>query len=89
MRMQFKRYIGNDSIVDFRSHNLRKTFLTKLNREDKRDVAYIKKYARHKKIENTAKYIEYDSNEVISFLKEQQKEINGSDIKKKRTRKAN
>ena len=63
-----KRYISDDILKDFRTHNLRKTKLTALMREDGHDLAYVAKYARHVDVKNTMKYVGYEANEITDIL---------------------
>ena len=63
-----KRYvpIENDSLIEnFQTHDMRKTNLTKQLREDGMNIAAIQKYARHKKIDNTMKYVGYTEDENV------------------------
>ena len=63
LRKTLTRYVPKEFELDFRTHNLRKTKLTKLLKEDKYDLPFIAKYARHADIKNTIKYVAYDENE--------------------------
>ena len=63
-----KRYIPDEVLKEFRPHNLRKTKLTALMREDKCDIAFVAKYARHADINNTMTYVGYDADEVTNKL---------------------
>jgi len=68
-----KRYVPDKYIKDFRPHNLRKTKLTMLVKEEKLDLALVQSYARHSDVKNTIRYIEYDQNEKAAVLLDKQK----------------
>ena len=90
MRQTLSRYVPKEYELDFRTHNLRKTKLTKLLKEDGHNLPFVAKYARHLEIKNTMKYVEYDEHETITTLMAQQrKEMNDNEVLYKRNRKAN
>jgi hypothetical protein len=50
------------------SHDLRKTQLNKMCKEDNLPVLTVKKYARHQKYESTMRYVGMEEDEMISDL---------------------
>ena len=63
-----------EQFTDFMTHDLRKTKLKEMAREDKKDLAYVQKYAGHSSVNTTMKYVEVEDDELLDEIRQTRKE---------------